>query len=201
MSVLGIDFYINNDVIDIGQKLLGKFLFTKIDNEPLTGGMIVETESYKGIEDKACHAYMNKRTNRNTVMYEQGGIAYVYICYGIHSLLNIVTNKKDIPDAVLIRAIEPIEGIATMLQRRSKSSLSRSLTAGPAALTYALNVTKKLNGISLNSDKIWIEDRGINISKDEIICSSRVGVEYAGEHAKLPWRFRIKESNWTSLAK
>jgi len=199
-QTLNHNFYLSKDVLEVGQELLGKFLFSKIDNE-ITGGMIVETESYKGVEDKACHAYMGKRTPRNEVMYAKGGVAYVYICYGMHSLLNVVTNQKDIPDAVLIRAIEPLYGIETMLKRRNKTKIERNLTAGPGALTQALGITKTQNGVSFNSDFLWIENRNTKISKKDIICSKRVGIAYAKEHAKLPWRFRINKSNWTSVAK
>ena len=102
MKILSPDFYLQEDVILLGQQLLGKYIFTKTGNSPITGGMIVETESYKGTQDKACHAYMGRKTKRNEVMYSQGGVAYVYICYGMHSLLNVVTNKKNIPETVLI---------------------------------------------------------------------------------------------------
>lgn len=200
MQKLPIDFYLNKDVIEVGQKLLGKYLFTKIDGI-LTGGIITETESYKGIEDKACHAYMGKKTNRNEVMFEIGGVAYVYICYGMHSLLNVVTNQKDVPDAVLIRAIEPIFGIKTMLERRNKLKVERILAAGPGSLSKALGISKEFNGKSLNSKNIWIEDRDEKISKKDIICSKRVGIEYAEEYVNKPWRFRIKNSKWTSVAK
>ena len=201
MRYLQKDFYLNPDVIELGKLLLGKFLFTKIDNEAVTGGMIVETESYKGKEDKASHAYQGRRTKRNEAMFLEGGIAYIYICYGMHSLLNVVTNQKDIPHAVLIRAIEPIIGIETMLKRRNKTKLQRNLTAGPGALTQALNITKKLNKLEFNSKILWIEDRGVLIAENDIICSKRVGIDYAKEHADLPWRFRIKQSEWTSIAK
>ncbi len=200
MKILPINFYLNEDVIDIAQKLLGKYLFTNIDGM-ITAGMITETESYKGIEDKACHAYGGKKTNRNKTMFEMGGVAYVYLCYGMHSLLNVVTNKKDIPEAVLIRAIKPIVGVDIMLKRRKKSKVERSLTAGPGALTQALGITKKQNGKSFNSKNIWIEDRNIKISKKDIISSKRVGIAYAEEYVNKPWRFRIKNSKWTSIAK
>jgi len=200
MNLLPIDFYLNKNVIDIGQNLLGKYLFTKI-NGVLTGGMITETESYKGIEDKACHAYMGKKTIRNEAMFEKGGIAYVYICYGMHNLLNVVTNEKDEPDAVLIRSIEPTVGIDTMLKRRNKSEIKRALTAGPGALSKALGITKQLNKKSFDSKIIWIEDRDVRISKEDIICSKRVGIDYAQEYRDKLWRFRIKNSKWTSVAK
>jgi len=194
------DFYLNDDVVDIAKKLLGKYLFTKIDNK-ITGGMIVETEAYKAFTDKASHAYLGKKTKRNEQMFNMGGIAYVYICYGIHALLNVVTNKKDIPDGVLIRAIEPKFGIETMLERRNKLYCDRTLAAGPGSLTKALGITKKINGTSYTSNIIWIEDRNIIISKKNIHHSTRVGVEYAKEDAKLKWRFRIKKNEWTSIAK
>jgi DNA-3-methyladenine glycosylase len=197
---LGIDFYLNDDTISIGKKLLGKYLFTNIDGK-LTGGMIVETESYIGPEDKACHAYDNKKTPRNDAMFEKGGIAYVYLCYGMHSLLNVVTNKKGCPHAVLIRAIEPLYGIDTMLKRRKKQILSRQLTAGPGAMTKALGISKEQNKLSFLGDIIWIEDRNVKIANKEIICSKRVGIDYAEEYKNMPWRFRIKNSSWTSLAK
>jgi len=201
MTILQQDFYLNSDVIEIGKLLLGKFLFTKTGKDPVIGGMIIETESYKGIEDKACHAYLGKKTKRNEMMFAEGGVAYIYLCYGMHALLNVVTNKKNIPHAVLIRAIEPTDGIDVMLKRRNKTTLQRNLTAGPGALTQALNITKKLNGCTFNSKIIWIEDRNTKISKNDILCSKRIGINYAKEHALLPWRFRIKKSNWTSIAK
>jgi DNA-3-methyladenine glycosylase len=200
MKILNQEFYLNDNVLDVAKKLLGKYIFTKIDKN-ITGGMIVETESYKGFEDKACHAYMGRKTLRNEAMFEKGGIAYIYVCYGMHSLLNVVTNKKDIPDAVLIRAIEPTDGIDIMLKRRNKIKVERTLTAGPGALTKALGITKKNNFSFLNSKTLWIEDRDIQISSKNILCSKRVGIDYAEEYAYKPWRFRIKNSRWTSLAK
>ena len=200
MKPIKLDFYLKDDVVKLSQELLGKFIFTKIDNA-ITGGMIVETEAYKGIEDKACHAYLGRKTKRNEIMYEIGGVAYVYICYGMHALLNVVTNKKAIPDAILIRAIEPVVGIDTMLKRRNKTKIERSLTAGPGSLTKALGITKKFNGSTFNNKDLWMEDRDIKIEKKDIKCSKRVGIDYALEHKDLPWRFRIKNSKWTSLAK
>ena len=195
-----LSFYKQNDVVSIGKNLLGKYIFTCLDNV-LTGGMIVETESYKGLEDKASHSYKGRCTERTKTMYETGGVTYVYFCYGMHYLLNVVTNKKNIPDAVLIRAIEPTYGIETMLKRRNKTKVCRNLTAGPGALSQALGIDKTLNNIKLNSSMIWIEEKGVDIKEHQIIKSPRVGIDYAEEHALLPWRFRIKENNWTSIAK
>jgi DNA-3-methyladenine glycosylase len=177
-------FYQREDVLTIGRELLGKFLFTNIGGE-MTGGMIIETESYKGAEDKACHAYNNRRTARTEVMFAPGGVAYIYFCYGMHHLFNIVTNKKDIPHAVLIRAIQPLFGIETMLKRRKK----RPLAAGPGSLTQALGMNRSHNGLSLQGPTIWLEDRQVPISPEQITASSRIGIAYAEEHALLPWRF------------
>lgn len=190
-------FFLQDDVISISKDLLGKFIITNI-NGYTTSGMIVETEAYKGPEDKASHAYNNKRTPRTETMFKTGGIAYIYLCYGMHHLFNIVTNKSNIPHAVLIRAIEPIDGINTMLTRRNFKQIKKQLTAGPGILTKALGISIKHNGISLLEDKIWIEDRGISFTDNEIIKSPRVNIAYAKEHAKLPWRFRVKKSPWTS---
>jgi DNA-3-methyladenine glycosylase len=192
-------FYQKTDVIYLAKKLLGKAIYTNINNE-LTAGIIVETESYRGVNDKASHAYNNKRTKKNEAMYLEGGNIYVYICYGIHHLLNVVTNKKDIPHAILIRAIEPTIGIDVMLKRRNKKKENYSLTAGPGSLTQALGISILHNMKSLNDKEIWIEDVNNEIEEYNIIKSPRVGVSYAKEDALLPWRFRIKDNPWTSKA-
>lgn len=191
---LPFSFYRQEDVIEIAKNLLGKYLFTKIDGK-ITGGIIIETEGYKGIEDKACHAYNGCFTNRTKTMYENGGVSYVYFCYGMHHLLNVVTNKKNTPHAVLIRAIEPTHGIDIMLKRRNKAKLTNILTSGPGALCQALGITKEHNNIKLNSSLLWIENRNISVKEKNIIKGPRVGVDYAKEHALLPWRFRIKPND------
>lgn len=196
---LPLSFYRQNDVIDLGKKLLGNHLYTNIDNN-LTGGIIVETESYNGIDDKASHAYGGRYTERTKTIYGMGGVTYIYQCYGIHYLLNVVTGKKEHPTAILIRAIEPIVGIDIMLKRRKKNNFTPELTAGPGALCQALGITKKINNIKLNGSIIWIES-SLNSTENRIISSPRVGVSYAKEDALLPWRFRIAESKWTSKAK
>lgn len=187
------DYYLHQDVLHLSQDLLGKYLMTNFD-DVITGGMIIETEAYRGPEDKASHAFNNRRTNRNEVMYHKGGICYVYLCYGLHSLFNIVTNGEEIPHAVLIRAIKPEIGVEEMLRRRRKSKFDKTLTSGPGAVSQALGIHTKHNGLSLSGPSIWIEDHGITISSQDIITSPRVGVEYAKEHALLPWRFRMKKS-------
>lgn len=198
-NCLTLSFYLHDDIHHVSRSLIGKKIFTQ-DSFGITSGIIVETESYAGINDKACHAYGNRRTKRTEPMFQQGGIAYVYLCYGIHHLLNVVTDKEDIPTAVLIRAIEPIDGIDLMLHRRRKEKLDKSLTAGPGALTQALGIDNTHNNQSFLSKNLWIEE-GIKIKEDAIISSPRVGVSYAGEDALLPYRFRLKNSLWTSNPK
>lgn len=200
MKRLPLSFYRHHDVVWVSQALLGKFIFTHFDDQ-LTGGMIVETEAYHGAEDKASHAYGMRRTKRTEVIYRAGGCSYVYLCYGLHSLLNIVTNRLDVPHAVLIRAIEPTIGLDIMQQRRGKHKVDYTLTAGPGSVTQALGIKTIHNGIPLNGPDLWIEDHGIQIAPEDIIASPRVGVDYAGEDALLPWRFRIKGNRWTSKAK
>jgi DNA-3-methyladenine glycosylase len=200
MSKLPKDFYLRDNVIQISKDLLGKFLFTRIDGK-VTGGMIVETEAYRAPEDKASHAYNHRKTSRTEVFYNDGGLAYIYLCYGIHYLFNIITNTKENPHAVLIRAIEPKEGIETMLHRRKKTKPDHSLTAGPGSLSMALGITTKHNDTDLLGNTIWVEDQGIIIPEKEIIKSPRVGIAYAEEYAPKPWRFRVKGNPWTSKAK
>jgi DNA-3-methyladenine glycosylase len=200
MPKLPPEFYTREDVIQISKDLLGKFIYTDIDGK-ITGGMIVETEAYHGAEDRASHAFGNKKTPRTEPFFKEGGISYVYLCYGIHYLFNIITNKKDIPHAILIRAIEPKEGIEVMLHRRRMTKPLYNLTAGPGAISMALGITTKHNGIDLQGDVIWLEDNGIKFKEKDIIASPRVGVAYAKEYASKPWRFRVKGSLWTSKAK
>lgn len=199
-KILPRSFYLDDDVLHLSKQLLGKYLITQI-NQQVTAGMIVETEAYFGVEDKACHAYNNRRTNRTEVMYGAGGVAYVYLCYGLHHLFNIVTAQEGTPHAVLIRALEPMAGIPVMLKRRKMAALHYRLTAGPGALTQALGIHKQLTGSILTTQPIWLEDRGIKIAKSDIIASPRVGIDYAQEYKDMPWRFRLKNSPWTSKAK
>ncbi|MBK0401365.1 DNA-3-methyladenine glycosylase [Adhaeribacter sp. BT258] len=194
------EFYLRPNVVQISRDLLGKFLYTNIDGI-LTGGMIVETEAYSGENDKACHAHLGRRTNRTEIMYAEGGVAYVYLIYGIYNLFNIITNVQDKADAVLIRAIEPTEGLKEMQLRRNLSRIQPNLTAGPGLLTQALGITRNHYGADLNGNQIWIEDQGLVIPESEVLESPRVGVAYAEDHALLPWRFRIKGNKWTSKAK
>ncbi len=190
-------FYTRHDVIQVSKELLGKYLITNIDGER-TVGKIVETEAYRGPDDQACHARNNHRTERTLPFFKEGGMAYVYICYGIHHLFNVITGAEEMPHAVLIRAIEPIEGIETMLKRRNLDQLSPRLTAGPGSAGKSLGIHKTHNETDLQSELIWIEDRGEVIAEKDIVAGKRVGVESAGESGLLPWRFYIKGSKWVS---
>ncbi|MFN7792686.1 MAG: DNA-3-methyladenine glycosylase, partial [Cyclobacteriaceae bacterium] len=188
------DFYQRQDVVKIALELIGKVLVTNV-NETLTSGVIVETEAYSGNE-RGCHAY-NGMTERNKVMFDAGGRAYVYLCYGIHQMMNVVTNEKGKADAVLIRALKPSAGINHMLERARTKSIKR-LTSGPGKLTKALGIGRKLNGQSLKGSEIWIEDQGISIARQHVVSSPRIGIDYAEEDALLPWRFSLKDSEWVS---
>ena len=183
-------FYLRDDVLQISRDLLGKYIFTRINNQ-LTGGIIREVEAYAGVNDRASHAYGNRRTARNEMMYAEGGVAYVYLCYGIHHLFNIVTNKSGIPHAILLRGINPTHGIETMLGRRNKVKLDKTLTAGPGSVSQALGITVSYNGADLTGNTIWLEDRDAFTDNAKIITSPRIGVDYAGDDAFLPYRFML----------
>ncbi len=206
-NILPSEFYQQSSVVEVAQQLLGKYVYTYVE-QIWRGGIIVETEAYCGATDRACHAYPDKRTKRTETMYQAGGIAYMYLCYGIHTMFNIVSNVENKADAILIRAIEPTTGIATMLQDRNIKKLERRLTAGPGCLTKALGMTLQMDRVSLQGPHIWISSQcketatlSKTYQKKEVICSPRVGIDYAGKDALLPWRFRVKDSKWTSPAK
>jgi len=191
-KILNPEFYLQGHVVNIAQSLLGKTLHTFIDQKH-TAGMIVETEAYRGINDAACHANNGKCTTRNKIMYGAGGFAYVYICYGIHSLFNVVTNQKGHADAVLIRAVEPTIGIEIMQKRRGEKIKLQQLTSGPGKLTRALGINKVHNSVSLLGHEIWIEEAE-TIPYHQIVSDVRIGVDYAGNDALKPWRFFIKNN-------
>lgn len=197
MSKLNLTFYLGTDVVDVARRLLGKKLCTMINGE-FTSGIITETEAYEGIIDKASHAYGGRHTNRTKTMYESGGISYVYLCYGIHHLFNVVTNLEGVPHAVLVRAVKPLDGIDIMMRRRNKSALNTTLTSGPGALSQALGITTLYNGTPLSEDTIWIEDAGTKLKPSEIVKTTRIGVDYAKDHALWPYRFYIKDETWVS---
>ena len=188
---LSIDFYQNNNVCEVAKQLIGKVLVTYFEHT-LTTGRIVETEAYNGVVDKASHAYGGRFTNRTAVMYEPRGIAYVYLCYGIHHLFNVVTNEASIPHAVLIRGIEPVDGIDTMLHRCKKSKLDHSIGRGPGNVTKALDIKTAHTGMSLQESSLFISDDGWKIPQENILATPRIGVDYAEEDALLPYRFILK---------
>lgn len=190
-------FYKSKDVITTAKKLLGKIIVTKIEGK-ITSARIVETEAYVARIDKASHAYNGRRTARNEHMYSPGGTVYVYICYGMHTMLNVVTNDKNIPDAILLRAAEPIEGIDIMLQRTGKKEFDNTLTKGPGNLAKALGIKKLHSGYLFGEQEIEIYDDAFPLSESEIGASKRIGVESAGADASLPYRFYIKENRFVS---
>jgi DNA-3-methyladenine glycosylase len=157
--------------------------------------MIVETEAYS-FKEKGCHAH-NGMTKRNEVMFDDGGVAYVYLCYGVHEMFNVVTNVKGKADAILIRALEPVKGVELM-QERMQTETTRRITSGPGKLTKALGIDRSLNGKDLNGSEIWIEDQKHKVSFRDIVCVKRIGIDYAGEDALLPWRFFLKNNVWVS---
>lgn len=193
-------FYRRENVVKIARELIGKILVTNF-NDDITAVRITETEAYNGIIDRASHAYNGRRTARTEIMYAGGGVAYIYLCYGIHHLFNVVTNEKDIPHAVLIRAGEPLCGIEKIMERSNKKTFAATIAAGPGNLSRALGIHTKNTGEYLSGNKIFIADDGYKISSHNIIASPRIGVAYAKEDALLPYRFYIKNSVYVSGSK
>ena len=197
MKKLPIEFYDRDNVLQIAKDLLGKIIITKFEGL-ITSARIVETEAYIAITDKASHSYGGKRTVRNEHMYAGAATSYVYICYGMHHLFNVVTNKKNIPDAVLIRAAEPLQGIDIMLQRTGKKTADHTLTRGPGNVAKALGIAKQHSGLNLRSNILFIADDGWQL-KEHIGSSKRIGVDGAGEIAAgYPYRFFIKGNKFVS---
>lgn len=193
-SILPRSFYTRPGVVDIARELLGKVLYTSINGQ-VSAGIITETEAYAGITDKASHAYNNRRTARTEIMFHQGGTAYVYLCYGIHSLFNIVTSVADEPHAVLIRGILPLRGVETMKLRSGKPKISESDGIGPGKVARLLGIVVRHSGLDMcddavSGDRIWVQDEEVRVSEDEIVIGPRIGIDYAGEDALLPYRFR-----------
>lgn len=192
MAKLKRSYYHQEDVVAVARDLLGKQICTRIGGK-VTCGIITETEAYAGPADRASHAFGGRRTARNEVMYGKGGMSYVYLCYGLHHLFNVVTNKAEVPHAVLIRAIRPTVGIDTILKRRKQKALAKNTAAGPGTVSQALGITTKLNGEDLTGSRIWLEETGIQVRDEQVVAGPRIGVDYAGEHAKWPYRFILKD--------
>jgi len=199
MKLIDREYYLNPDVVGLAKSLLGKILVTKVDNH-ITSGFIIETEAYKAPEDRASHAFNNRRTPRTSTMFMEGGHAYVYICYGIHHLFNVITAVEGIPHAVLIRALEPLDGLDHMLIRRKMSSLKHTITKGPGSLSQALGITQNLNATKLYDRKspIQLFESNQMYSDSQIGISKRIGVESSGESASLPYRFYVKGNVYVS---
>ena len=200
MIKLGYNFYNRANVVTIARELLGKVLVSQWDGIT-TSGRIVETEAYYGVVDRASHAWNGRRTARTEIMFGNAGRAYVYLCYGIHHLFNIVTNAKDTPHAVLIRALEPVAGIDTMLERTGKKKPDRTLASGPGNVSKALGIVTKHTGINLLEDMLFIADDGFKVKNKDILATPRIGVDYAGEDALLPYRFILKNNMYISGGK
>lgn len=198
--ILTENFYASNDVVLIARQLLGKEIATNIDGA-YTSGIIVETEAYRGPDDRGCHAYNGRMTERTKTMYSKGGTAYVYVCYGMHPMMNVVTGDKGNAHAILIRAIQPTEGITIMAERRKLDTLKPVLTNGPGKLAVSLGIHKAMNGTSLlkSTNEITIYDSEITIADDDIISGPRVGMSiHVGTCSHRPWRFYIKDNPWVS---
>lgn len=193
---LPLHFYLRPDVVQIARELLGKVLVSRW-NGLLTAGRIVETEAYAGTLDKASHAYRGL-TPRTAVMFGEGGIAYVYLCYGLHQMFNIVTNVAGTPHAILIRALEPLAGGNVMLQRTGKKVADYTLTRGPGNVGKAMGFHTAQCGVSLQSSELFIGDDGFAVADENIITTPRIGVDYAGADALLPYRFYLKGNPYVS---
>lgn len=194
--ILPRSFYLHSDVTELARSTLGKVLVTRFEGA-LTSGIITETEAYAGPTDRASHAFGGRRTARTEIMYRTGGTAYIYLCYGIHSLFNIVTNHKDIPHAILVRGIFPLEGMEIMASRSRVGNIGNNSGNGPGKLTILLGIHYHHSGMDLTTgakaggNAIWLEDRRFEIPDQKILTASRIGVDYAGEDALLPWRFHF----------
>lgn len=189
-------FYERDDVVLIAKELIGKLLVTNLQ-EHFTAGRIVETEAYEGETDKACHASKG-RTGRTEVMFGAGGHAYIYLCYGIHQMFNIVTSGKGTPHAILIRAVEPVAGIDVMLERTGKRNQDYTLTRGPGNVGKAFGFHTSQTGMPVTGNEMFVADDGFLINQHDIIASPRIGVDYAGAHAEWHYRFYLKNNNYVS---
>jgi DNA-3-methyladenine glycosylase len=188
LSILPKSFYQRQDVVLIAKELLGKYVFSYFDGM-LTGGIITETEAYAGVTDKASHAFGGRRTQRTEIMFREGGTAYVYLCYGVHSLFNIVTHQKNVPHAILIRGIYPTDGLDIMLSRTGKASIGKDFCVGPGKVSKALGIHYSHSGMDLDGELIWLEDKNLLVKTAEIYSGKRIGIDYAREDALLPYRF------------
>ena len=196
MKKLSREFYARSDVLEVARDLLGKKLVVPANNGSRVAGIIVETEAYRGPEDRASHAWNSRRTRRTETMYGLGGTAYVYFVYGMYNQFNVVTNVEDIPHAVLVRALEPVEGLQIIRRRRGGRS-DRELASGPGKLCVALGIDRRLDGADLLGRRVWIEEAE-RISPREIASGPRIGIDYAEGWVAKPWRFWIRDNPYVS---
>ena len=200
--IISKEFY-NRSALEVAQDLLGKVLVREVDGKILKG-KIVETEAYIGAIDKACHAYNGRRTKRTEILYEDAGVSYIYFIYGLYHCFNVVTNKKDVAEAVLIRALEPINELDYISEIRYNKKYdeltkaqSKNLTNGPSKLCLAYLLNKDLNAVKLyERGAVYITDE--NSEDFEIVESKRIGIDYAEEAKDFLWRFYIKDNIYVS---
>jgi len=196
MNKIPRDFYLRPDVLTVSKQLLGKLLVVPGPNQERVSGKIVEVEAYRGPEDRASHAYGGRRTKRTETMYNAGGVAYVYFVYGMYYQFNVVSGVADVPHAILIRALEPVEGVEIMRARRH-SHPDHNLTNGPGKLCIAMGIDKQLDGADLSGNRVWLEHYE-NVPPRQIARGPRIGIDYAQEWIDKPWRFWIRDNRFVS---
>ena len=190
------DFYTRSNVVAVARDLLGKLLVVPARNGRRVSGRIVEVEAYRGPQDRAAHSYGERRTKRTETMYGIGGTAYVFFVYGMYNQFNVVTNTTDAPHAVLIRALEPVEGIELMRKRR-RNQPDHNLTNGPGKLCIAMGIDRKLDAADLLGNRVWLEEAE-PVSRSKIASGPRIGIDYAEEWVDKPWRFSVKGNRFVS---
>ncbi|HEY0079242.1 MAG TPA: DNA-3-methyladenine glycosylase [Pyrinomonadaceae bacterium] len=196
-SKLAREFYTRADALLVARQLLGKRLVVPAHDGERVSGIIVETEAYLGTEDKASHAYGGRRTPRTETMYAEGGTAYVYFIYGMYYQFNVVTGAESVPHAVLIRAVEPAEGVERMRERRPVRR-DLDLTNGPGKLCIAFGLDRTYDRADLLGERVWIEETNRKPATREVASGARIGIDYAAEYAAKPWRFWLKDNAYVS---
>ena len=196
MTKLAREFYTETETLDLARALLGKELVVPSVNGCRVSGYIVETEAYLGPQDRAAHSWNGRRTKRNEVMYGIGGVVYVFFIYGMYYQFNVVAGQAETPHAILLRALEPVDGVALMQQRRPHQSL-QNLTSGPGKLCLAMGLDRSYNGADLLGERVWLET-GRTVAPEEIACGPRIGIDYAGEYVMKPWRFWVRGNPFVS---
>jgi DNA-3-methyladenine glycosylase len=192
------DFYTRADTLRVARELLGKRLVVPDASGARVAARVVEVEAYLGVEDRAAHSYGGRRTRRTETMFAVGGTVYVFFVYGMHHQFNVVTGPAGRPHAVLVRAVEPEEGIEAMKARRPVAK-ERELTSGPGKLCRALGLDLTHDGEDLTtSRRVWLEESGVRYTPGEVAAGARIGVAYAGEDALKPWRFWVEGNSYVS---